>query len=259
MEVVAPNIRTIRAYLKYVPLMVLLLGLSGFLQLASFSEADLAYYLTAALAGMLGIIHVLLLYGFFGLDSPVYIKQCCILTATILLISAALSGTGYLIMGLDIHFLGYLSAFIIPFLLSLGYSYYLQIPASTHKYWYHPLQPHHVPPPLDQADTELVKFVLSKSSISAIETSFTLDAPVDLPVSQIFINLINEHNRSKADQPIEYLDQYHEPVGWLFFVRQGMLFKKQFIDPDLTLRGNGIRPGKIIYATRKLSALQSTN
>ena len=259
MEATAPGLRMIRAYFKYFPVMVLLLALTGFLQLTAVAGIDRIYYLAATVAGLLGIIHVLLLYGFFGLNSTAFVKQCSILTAAILLASAAITGIGYNILNLDIYFLAYLTAFAIPFLLSLGYSYYLQIPGDVKHYWYHPLEPELTPLHLDESETELIKFVVKKSPRSSSLTSFTLDAPVDLPVSQIFMNLINEHNKSNQDHPIEYFDANHIATGWLFFYREGILLKKYFIDPNLSARDNQISTGRVINAIREERTEQSRN
>ncbi|MBE7169592.1 MAG: hypothetical protein INR73_03335 [Williamsia sp.] len=252
MEPQTPNLRLIRAYFRYVPLMILLLGAIGFLQKVRTADPAGVYYIAALLAGTLGIIHVLLLYGFFRLDAPASIKPSLFLTGLILTASGVIAVIGNLLLGLSMYFLGYLAAFLIPFLPGLGYVYYLQIPATTHLYWYPPLQqPLNPPPPLDETETELVKFVLSKHAASPVQTSFTLDAPADLPLSQIFVNLINEHNKSNQQQPIEYLGADGELVGWLFFIRKAPLFKKDYIDPLLTLRNNRIPPGRIIYAVRE--------
>jgi hypothetical protein len=252
MDASAPELSMIRAYLKYTPVMTLLLGLTGLLQLATANSADRMYYFAAALAGVLGIIHVLMLYGFFKLRSTAFVKQCCILTATIILVSAIIAATVFTLFKLDLNFLGYLAAFAIPFLLSLGYSYYLQIPEQFKTYWYHPMSSRPAPFQFDQTETRLIKFVLSKSAGSSAKTSFTLDAPVNLPVSEIFMNLINEHNKSHPDKPIEYYNENNQPTGWLFFFREGILMKKYFIDPAVSPQDNHIPSGRIIQAARAM-------
>jgi len=235
-------------------IMIMLLCLFSLLQWLNIGYVDWFYGLAIILALSLGLFHVKLMNRLSYTAAKGSYKSF-LFTGVIVLISIMLSGILYFTVNLNYTFLTFQPAFVLPILIGQAYIYYLRIPPKEFKPWYYPLDGRiPVIDTINPSETKVTKFVLSKDPQSLTQTSFTLDSPVDIPLGQLFFNLVTKYNDTNSLNRIQYVKESNETYGWLFFTRTGWLRQKSYIDPDLSLENNSIQAQGIIYAVREQSA-----
>lgn len=242
-------------FTAYGSIMIMLLTSCCLFQLIDVVYVDWFYGLAMILALLLGFFHVKLMnrLSYSAVTKGSY--KSFLFTVLIVLISIILSGVLYFSVKLNFTFLNFQLAFVLPVLIDQAYTAFLQIPPKEFKPWYFPLDGRiPVIDTINPSETIMIRFVLSKDPQSVTQTSFTLDSPVDIPLGQLFFNLIIKYNDTNSLSMIQYANKTNETYGWLFFTRTGWLRQKNFIDPDLSFQQNNIRPNEIIYAVRDLSA-----
>lgn len=242
----------IRPFLIYAFIFIILLSASGLLKHINVDNIEWYYILASTLAFGCGFIHVKLMYKIFYTGVLQNFRTGLLLTSSLVLISIILTFVLYFILKLNLNFLSFQLAFVLPFLIEQTYIFFLKIPFDEYKLWYYPLNKH-IPiiDIINSSEAEVLKFVLSKNPESVTQTSFTLDIPVDIPVGQLFYNLIIKYNETNLLNPIQYVNENNETYGWLFFIRKDGSKKKHFIDPDLSFSKNNINSNEIIYAGRE--------
>lgn len=236
---------------KYAIAAVTLLFASSLLQLGPNENVDLYYTLAALVTLSTGFIGVkLLAKNDQGEETP-NIKRFLKLPGFILLISFILAVICYYFMGVNLHFLTSQLAFMLPFIIDQVYRYYLQIPTEEYKRWYYPEQHEEaIIDMIDASETLELNFVLSKKYTTETNSRFKVEVPADIPIGQLFFNLIYNYNNANPSGLIEYMGYNHAVVGWHFFTRNGNPGKKYFLDPDLSFKENNMKPNDVIYALR---------
>lgn len=241
-----------RTDIIYVSTFIIILTGIGFLPIISNLYIVPFFYLAVLLALVLGFIHINMITRLSGRESFNRSRNPVVMTGIIVFLSIILSFIISLALNLHVAFLSYIISFSFPFLVSLAYKYYLQIPRDEYKIWYYPVK-EKVPIAEFEKKTEtnMVPFILSKEPYSVKQTELSIDSPIDMPLGLLFYTLIDKYNSTNTFQ-IQYLKDGYQPFGWLFFVKRHWLRRKLFVDPDLSVRQNIIRPQEIIYATRVL-------
>lgn len=250
----------IRPFLIYAFILIILLSASGLLKYINTDYVDWYYILASTLAFGCGFIHAKLMYKIFYTGAPQNFRTGILLTGSLVLISIILTFVLYFILKLNLNFLTFQLAFVLPFLIDQTYSFFLKIPINEYKLWFYPLD-EQIPiiDMIDTSETEVLKFVLSKNLTSVTQTSFTLDIPVDIPLGQVFYNLINKYNETNLLNTIQYVNDNNETCGWLFFIKKDGSKKKHFVDPDLSFSRNNIKSNEIIYAVREIDSTFMNN
>ncbi len=234
--------------------MILLLTSFCLLQWLNIGYVDWFYGLAMILALLLGLFHVKLMNR-LSYTSVKGSYRSFLFTGLIVLISIMLSCILYFTVKLNYIFLTFQPAFLLPILIGQAYIFYVKIPPEEYKRWYYPLDGRiPVIDTINPSETKVTKFVLSKDAESHTQTSFTLDSPVDIPLGQLFFNLITKYNDSNSVNRIQYANESSETYGWLFYTKTGLLRQRTYIDPDLSMESNSLQAHGIIHAVREQSA-----
>jgi hypothetical protein len=235
----------------YTIVLVFFLGLIGLLQWVDSGAADTYFYFAQALALILGIVHVFLLYRFIPNVFPSDFWKGLGVTLLLMLAGTITAAIVYYFKNLDYRFLTYILPFGLPYLVWQAFRFFFQIPSPFYKSWYYPLNEEM--PDLDMIDLsqiEVVQFVFSKNPQDRTKTSFTSKAPLNMTLGQLFFIFINDYNDKNSQQPIHFLKSPDQPYGWFFYRKKKWFNQKEFLDPDLSFRNNSIQPSEFIYAYR---------
>ena len=247
---------TIRPSLMYALILLILLFASGFLKYINTDDIEWYYFLASTVAFGCGFIHTSMLYKIFTAEPRQNFRTGLLFTSSLVLISITLASVLYFVLKLNFNFLTFQLAFVLPFLMEQTYRYFLKIPSDKYTLWYYPLN-EHIPiiDKINASKADVLNFVLSKNPESVIQTNFIVDIPVDIPLGQLFYNLIIQYNESNLSDTIRYVNENNENSGWLFFIKKDGSKKKYFIDPDLSFSKNKIKSNEIIYAVRSFGHL----
>ena len=140
---------------------------------------------------------------------------------------------------------------LIPYTLGWSYIFWKDIPYKLYKAWYYPLnQPEPDTDLIDLSQILVIQFEFPKVSGDTRYTNFTAKAPVNMSLGQLFFVFVNEYNYRNKDKPLQYLDDFGSPHGWVFHRKVSWWKKKNFFDPDLTFRENFVLNNDVIVATR---------
>jgi hypothetical protein len=259
MQILSTNNRPLKGFIVYgVAVVVILIG-CALLPLIHFTYADALYYLATAVALGAGIVHLKSLNRIFNVGAAGTFGICLVLSLAPVVISTALSSILYYLLPAPFQFLTFQFAFIIPFLVYQAHTAFLEIPVGKYKTWSYPyFDQSPKTDDIDHSVTQVVNLVLSKEADSSVQTSFKLDAPVNLPFGSLFFNFINEYNKAHTDKEIVYADENSKRYGWSFYRKNGWLMQKEFIDPEATFLENGIKKDETIYAARDNAANKET-
>jgi hypothetical protein len=142
--------------------------------------------------------------------------------------------------------------FLIPVLLNKTVDEYLKVPPKVFSLWYYPVDKNIDDPSDEELENPIViSFIFNKNESSSGLTTFRAKAPVGMKFGRLFYFFINDYNDRHPEGPISYLDDNHEPCGWIFKkVRNKFLGLKETIDPDGSVYGNEIRENDLLYCHR---------
>ncbi|WP_338871363.1 TssN family type VI secretion system protein [Spirosoma sp. SC4-14] len=220
---------------------------------ARFESLVTVFYWIEIVALALGIVHVLVSRTMLPHIAQGGFWSEFLLAAAILLLTAG-AFTG-LFQGLQHsdRFLPALISGFLPFFLPLlflyAYTAWLAIPPKIYRKWFYPID--RAVPLIELNDTVRLNFRVSKTPDSIDLAIYTVKAPIDRTLHDLFHYMIYSHNAEEnPEQPIMYYEQNHEGslLGWVFYKESLGGLSKQFLDPALTLTRNGVKANDVIIA-----------
>ncbi len=211
------------------------------------------FYIIEALALLLGVSHLLAAQRVFLYTSEGgFWTELLLAGAMLLLIAGAFTGLFQTLQRAD-RFLPALAWGLLPFLLPVlfvyAYDAWLAIPPRVYRKWFYPVD--RAVPLIELTDTVRLNFHVTKQPDTPDMASYTVKAPIDRTLHDLFHYMIYSHNNEEnPEQPILYHEHNHEGslLGWVFYKSQWGGLRKQFLDPALTLTRNGIRANDTIIA-----------
>jgi hypothetical protein len=241
----------IKALILYA--LVTLILMAGVSLLPWINENNLTafYYISQLLALVLGTVHAWLMGVFLSNMVKGKFWNGLWITLALMALTEIAVVIVYYFIKFPFPFITYIIPFIVPYLAWQALRYYAAIPPRVYRLWHYPVAQDI--PDLDFIDLSqvvMVQFVLSKSPTDATISNFTSKAPLNMTLGQLFLILINDYNEKYPQSTVTYLKQGQKPYGWWFYKKKGLFKFKQFLDPALTFRDNGIVANDFIYATR---------
>jgi len=144
--------------------------------------------------------------------------------------------------------------FLLPLLFLYAYNAWLAIPPKIYRKWFYPVD--RAVPLIELNDTVRLNFRVAKAPDDAALATYTVKAPIDRTLHDLFHYMIYSHNAEEnPEQPILYHEHNHEGslLGWIFYKQSFLGLSKQFLDPALTLTNSGIKPNDVIIARSFIS------
>lgn len=220
---------------------------------ARFESLVTVFYWIEIVALALGIVHVLASRKVLpNIAQGGFWSEFLFTGAVLMLTAGAFTGLFQGLQRSD-RFLPALVAGFLPFLLPLlflyAYTAWLAIPPKVYRKWFYPTD--RAVPLIELNDTVRLNFRVSKNPDSADLATYTVKAPIDRTLHDLFHYMIYSHNAEEnPEQPIMYYEQNHEGslLGWVFYKESLGGLSKQFLDPALTLTRNGVKANDVIIA-----------
>ena len=135
------------------------------------------------------------------------------------------------------------AAFLLPYSIYTTVHYFRSIGSKEYEPW--------IIPPDVEPDTRMslllnsihfkIKIHINQNDIAP--TTFVITLPLKLKLSAVFIRFLYDKH-----DVIEMADSGGYPYGWLFSVKRG--WRKKMLDPELTLRENGVKEDDVITVER---------
>jgi hypothetical protein len=205
------------------------------------------------LALLLGVVHVLASRRLFPfIEEGAIWSEWLFAGALLFLMAGGFTGLFQALQRSD-RFLVALVMGLLPFLLPLlllyAYDAWAAIPAKIYRKWFYPVD--RAVPLIELNDTVRLNFRVTKTPDDADLATYTVKAPIDRTLQDLFHYMIYSHNAEEnPEQPILYHEQNQEGslLGWIFYKQSMGGLSKQFIDPALTLTRSGIKSNDIIFA-----------
>lgn len=211
------------------------------------------FYWLEALTVVLGIGHLLASRRLFpAVAEGGFWSELLLAGFMLFLLAGAFTGL-FQFMHRSDRFLPALASGLVPFLLPVlvlyAYNAWQAIPPKIYRKWFYPVD--RAVPLIELNDTVRLTFQVTKTPDQPDRASYTVKAPIDRTLHDLFHYMIYSHNAEEnPDQPILYYEPNHEGslLGWIFYKKSLAGLSKEFLDPSLTLMRNGIRANDTIIA-----------
>ena len=141
--------------------------------------------------------------------------------------------------------------FFIPLLFMQTFEAAYKIPPAVFKTWQYPLNNQIDVPDLKAGEKELViGFEIGKKSSDRKKTYFRAKAPELMTLGELYYHFINDYNEAQSETRIEYADEQHEPQQWWFRNKPKWYQAQRILDPEVSVRENGIKENTVIICER---------
>ncbi len=144
--------------------------------------------------------------------------------------------------------------FLVPFMVAKCFDYMLMIPEEVYPKWYFPA---------GEVDLDIPEDVMDDESIIVVEFQMARDAgedsdmiksrsklPLKLEFGRFFPIFLDQYNDRNAGTQIRFVDENKEAYGWNFYIKPKWYQSPVYINPELTIRENGVKENDIIVAER---------
>jgi hypothetical protein len=134
-----------------------------------------------------------------------------------------------------------LIVFIIPFLVYQTFLAYIGIPYLKYKLWYYPVG-FDIPDPMQYDLSEHMKVIAFEfePTEGATMMNIKLKAPERMELGHYFMSFIEQYNLRNPETPFAYIDEFGEPNGWIFKLKQSWYKSEVVFDPEMTINDNDI-------------------
>ncbi len=136
--------------------------------------------------------------------------------------------------------------FLLPFLLHKAYLLWQSIPDKIYYVWQH--SEHLNTPTPAEGDTIMMHFLMKKGDTNAKDSKFTVKAPLNMKIGDIFHYFLNNYNQQNTGEPV-LANSKSTPFGWYFYVKTGWI-SRESVNPNISVFRNQLREDTHIYAKR---------
>ncbi len=209
----------------------------------------LAFWLVLGLSLVAGIIHTWLLHKrFVWVQKELFLTELA-LTLLIYALGSALLCFLYstLTEVESVSFLaGAAALFLIPFLSHKSFLLWQTIPPPYYYKWFFPTEKEI--PTLKFDSTIPLQFTFEKEIDQPDTSTFSVVAPTDIHLGDLFHSFLEEYNLHNADSPIQ---SYRPPFSWMFYCDTGKWWQpRKIVDPNVSVTENELRPNDLVNAVR---------
>ncbi len=142
-------------------------------------------------------------------------------------------------------------AFFVPMLVMHAFEAAYTIPSAIFKTWCYPLnQQIDLPDENPREKLYVIGFEIAKKFTDTKKTYFRAKAPESMKFSELYYHFINDYNELQSETPIEYTHESYEPYEWWFRRKPKWYQAQRILDPEISVRENGIRENTVIICER---------
>lgn len=222
------------------------------------------YWILAGIYLLFGVIHIALVHKkYFGSDkqnaNQVIIAEILFGLSIILFTVVVFSALQYFITK-DRTFLFYpvlmsTIAFFIPFFFMKTFEAAYNIPSAVFKTWRYPLNEQiDIPDEKPEEKIYVIGFEIAKNPTGTKRTFFRAKAPDGMMLGELYYHFLNDYNDSESETPISYAEGGQVSHTWWFRRKPKWYQIQRILDPEITVRENGIKENTVIICER----IQST-
>ena len=148
-------------------------------------------------------------------------------------------------------------AFFIPLMVLHTFDAAIKIPAAVFPTWEYPMDSH-IDLPEEKAGEQLwvIGFMISKKASDIKKTYFRAKAIDSINLGELYYHFINDYNELQSETPIEFADYGHEAHQWWFRRKPKWYQFQKILNPNISVRENGIKENTVIICERIANANQ---
>jgi hypothetical protein len=250
---------SVKVFILYTLATVLLFAAMGFTGLITI-EDPLKYFIGTQVGMLaLGILHAVVFSAVRGRGDEEYFWSDLIFTTYVtmlgafiyIFIRARVSDGNYY----NLYLLSSFILFLVPFILGKTYDYLYAIPEEEYEKWFFPIDKD-FESELDDEDFDDKKTIIVPIQIIGLTTKDenVIGGEILAPLKFEFghwlaIYFLQRNDRFPGEQ-IEYLDQYGQPQGWIFYVKPKWYQSRRYLDAKLTIADNELTGKETIVCER---------
>ncbi len=232
--------------------------------LAKVESVTTGFYWLEGMVLVLGVAHLMMARKQFAwLHSAAIADELALLTLVAALMAMAQS-LGYGLVRTTGPFLpamalGWLP-FFLPTVFMLAYEAFVLIPARVYRKWFYPVD--REVPMIELVDTIRLHVQVSKAPDQPALTVYTVKAPIDRTLHDLFHYMIYSHNHEEnPESPIQYHEINSEGslLGWVFYRPKLRGLLKSYLDPSLSLNRSQLKSDTVIVARSYVSSVEKAS
>ncbi len=141
--------------------------------------------------------------------------------------------------------------FFIPFLFVNTFEAAYSIPKAVFKTWQYPLDGQiDLPDENPREKLYVIGFEIAKKGTDVKKTYFRAKAPENMTLGDLYYHFINDYNDAQSETPIQYADEDKDSHFWWFRRKPKWYQWQKILDPEITVRENGITENTVIICER---------
>lgn len=217
------------------------------------------YWIIAGIFLLFGIFHVSSVNKkyFYSADnnSKVFIGEIMFGFSVIFFVIVIFSSLQYFLSG-DRAYLFYpmlfsLISFFIPVLVVHTFNAAYNIPPAEFVTWSYPLGVQiDLPDENPNERLYVIGFEIAKKYNDINKTYFRAKAPEGMKLGELYYFFINDYNELQSETPIEYATKNFDTYEWWFRRKPKWYQRQRILNPDITVRENGIIENTVIICER---------
>ncbi len=139
---------------------------------------------------------------------------------------------------------------LVPFLLLHTFDAAFAIPQPVYNFWRYPLhQPIELPEEDENERLYVIGLEIPKKVSDLQRTYFTVKAPENMPLGELFYHFINDYNKIQSEKPISY-ETEGEAHEWTFRTKPKWYNRSRILNPELSIKYNKIKENAVIICER---------
>lgn len=156
--------------------------------------------------------------------------------------------TYHLVSGISPNWImaGTILPFLLPFLVHKSFFLWRSIPDKIYYVWQY--SDHLDMPEPVGGEAIILHFYIKKRGTNAKDSRFTVKAPLNMKVGDIFHYFLHNYNQQHPDHPV-LANSKSSPFGWYFYIKSTW-WKKEIINPNISVYRNQLTDDVLIHAKK---------
>jgi len=220
----------------------------------------IVYWLLFLVFFVFGIVHVKLVqhkYFYYNNDnkSKVFMGELVFGLSIMLFVIVVFSSLQYFVtknQGFIFYPMMFSTlGFFIPTMFLKTFEAAYNIPSAEYPTWEYPIyNPIDLPPDDPREKLLVIGFEIAKKNTDAKRTYFRAKAPEMIRLGELYYHFLNDYNDVQSETPIQYVDNGSIPQEWWFRLKKKWWHRNRILDPQRSVRENGIVENSVIICER---------